>query len=379
MVAKAKLVEIERFSSRPQAETPSDGKEIEVQFNPESLKVALANENRGGNQPGGSSRQFVGSGSSKLTVELLFDTTVEGSDVRRKTEEVAYFVMAKQQADQNNQRTPPRVRFEWGTFIFEGVVDSMDEMLDYFSEEGVPMRATVSLNMSRDDIVFLFGQPGQAGGRGQGAGGGNGAPGTTPLEPARSGESLQSMAGRNGKSSDWKSIAAANDIDDPLRLPAGAMLDMNAGVGASVGGSVGVDAGASAGIGIGAAAGAGVGGGAEVGFSAGLGGGAGFSAGAGLGAGAGVGASAGIGGGIGAGVGVGGGVSAGAGVGGGIGASAGFGAGAGAGASASASASAGGSFGVGAGVGASAGLSGSASAGASAGGGFGAGVDIVED
>ena len=36
-------------------------------------------------------------------------------------------------------------RFEWGSFIFQGVVDSMDETLDYFSEEGVPLRATVSL------------------------------------------------------------------------------------------------------------------------------------------------------------------------------------------------------------------------------------------
>jgi hypothetical protein len=340
MVAKAKLVEIERFSSRPQAERPRDGKVVIVQFNPESLKVALANENRGGNQPGGSSRQFVGSGSSSLTIELLFDTTVEGSDVRRKTEQVAYFVMAKQQPNQNNQCTPPRVRFEWGTFIFEGVVDSMDETLDYFSERGVPMRATVSLKMSRDDIVFLFGQPGRAGARGQGAGGGGGAPGIVPLEPAGSDESVQSMAGRQGNSSDWKSIAAANDIDDPLRLPAGTMLDMNAGGAASGRGGVSIGAGAVSGVG------AGVGGGAEVGFSAGLGAGAGFSAGGGLSVGAsggsniGAGASAGV--------------------------SAGFDAGAGG------SVSTGGNVGVGASAGVSPGAS------ASAGGGFGAGIDVLE-
>jgi hypothetical protein len=343
MVEKAKLVEIERFSKRPQAKRPDDGKVVNVQFNPESLKISLSNENRGGNQPGGSSRQFVGSGSSKLSVELLFDTTVEGSDVRRKTEEVAYFVMAKQQANQNNQRTPPRVRFEWGTFIFEGVMDSMDETLDYFSEEGVPMRATVALNLSRDDIVFLFGQLEQASGRGQGAGGGRGAPGTTRLERARQEESVQSMAGRQGNSNDWKSIAAANGIDDPLRLPAGAMLNMNAGVGASVRGGVGVGAGASAGVDVGA----GIGGGAEVGFSAGLGGGVGLGAGASTSAGAGIGASAGISGGIGAGMGI----SAGAGDG----------------------VSVGGGFGAGVGAGASLGV------GVSAGGGFGAGVDVVED
>jgi hypothetical protein len=329
MVAKAKLVEIESFSSEPQAEKPGEG--IEVQFNPESLRIAMANENRGGDQPGGSSQQFVGSGTTKLTVELLFDTTVEGSDVRAKTKEIAYFVMPKEQADQNNKRTPPLVRFEWGTFIFEGVVNSMDETLDYFSEEGVPLRATVALNMSRDEIVFLLRQPGQARGRGEGASGGGSTPGTVPLEKARLGESVQSMAGLHGKSSAYKAIAAANKIDDLLRLPAGMMLDMNAGIGA------------------------------EAGFSAGLGGGAGFSADLGVGASASAGGAVGldvsISGGIGAEAGVGVEASASATVGGGIGAS--------------------GGIEAEAGVGASAGIG--AGAGASAGGGFGFGVDIVKD
>ena len=113
--------------------------------------------------------------------------------------------------------------------------------------------------------------------------------GTTPLTPAQDGDSIQQMAARNGNSGDWKSIAAANGLDDPFRLQAGALLDMNAGVsagisgGISAGASVGLSAGASAGAslsgGFGAAAGLSAGG--QVGFSAGLGGGAVFSAGAG--------------------------------------------------------------------------------------------------
>jgi len=219
-ITKAEIVEIQEFSQGGALSQAGD-KKVTVQFNPQSLKVALSNQNSGGDQPGGSSRQFVGSGSSKLTVELIFDTSDDGSDVRAKTQQVAYFVMAKEQADAENRRTPPRMRFQWGSFIFEGVIDSMDETLEYFSEEGVPLRASVSLGMSRDDIVFLFGSA-----RSGGAGKATGA--TSPLDAARPGDSIASMAARIGASADWKGIASANGIDDPLRLEAGARINLNA-------------------------------------------------------------------------------------------------------------------------------------------------------
>ena len=96
-ITKAEIVEIQDFSSGGALSQAGD-KKVTVQFNPQSLKVALSNQNSGGDQPGGSSRQFVGSGSSKLTVELIFDTSDDGSDVRAKTQEVGYFVMAREQA-----------------------------------------------------------------------------------------------------------------------------------------------------------------------------------------------------------------------------------------------------------------------------------------
>jgi len=35
------------------------------------------------------------------------------------------------------------------------------------------------------------------------------------------------LAARNGNSGDWRGIAIANNIDDPLRLRAGALIDLN--------------------------------------------------------------------------------------------------------------------------------------------------------
>jgi hypothetical protein len=279
MLAKAKLVEIKWDAKQQQAEKVNGDRDVEVHFNPETLKLSYANETKGGDQPGGGAKQFVGSGTSKLSVELLFDTTKDGSDVRKETQRVAYFIQAQEQRNPDNKRVPPGISFEWGSFIFRGIVDSMQESLEYFSEEGVPLRATVSLSLSRQDIEFLFGTARKAGGGAPGSGGATGAPGTAPLDPARPGDSVQRMAGRSGKSSDWKAIAAANGIDDPLRLSAGALLNMNVSAGASVGLGAGVGVGGGVGAAAGVGAGAGIGAGGAVGFSAGLGAGGGFGVG----------------------------------------------------------------------------------------------------
>lgn len=138
-ITKAELVEIKKFSGSSDSLSQAEqANKLVVQFNPQSLKLNLSNQNTGGDQPGGSSKQFVGSGLSKLALELLFDTSATGADVRAETQKVAYFVMAQEQEKKDDKRKPPNVRFQWGSFIFEGVIDSMDETLDYFSEQGVP-------------------------------------------------------------------------------------------------------------------------------------------------------------------------------------------------------------------------------------------------
>jgi hypothetical protein len=352
-LAKAVIYEVKWSPDNPTPQKVS-GAGVTVQFNPDSLKLTYANENKSGNSPGGSASQYVGSGTTKLAVQLLFDTSQTDSDVRYWTAKIGYFLKPKTQSNQSNKKVPPGMCFEWGSFSFAGVADSMQETLEYFSESGTPLRATIALGISRMDIVLPdnLPAPGQPTPAGQ--------PGTTQLTPTQSDKSVPQMAAASGNSANWKSIAAASGIDDPLHVSAGTMLNINAGAsvgvganvgvsaGIGVGGTVGVGAGGGVGIGIAAGAGASAGGAASVGFSAGLGAGVGFSAGASAGISAGGGISGGIGGGIsgGAGIsgGIGGGVSAGAGISGGIGAGAGA------------------SGGIGGGIGASAGVSDGASA-----------------
>ena len=274
-LTKAEIREISWDSSQQAQEINSD-KTVKVQFNPETLKVNFSNQKSGGDQRGGSAVQFVGAGTTKLALELWFDVTAplpeaeeDVDDVRRLTQKVAYFITPKQVEGENDKWIPPGVRFIWGTFLFDGVLDSLDENLEYFSEEGKPLRASISISLSRQEIQFEFGNQ-QAPGLSS-----EGMAGTTPMQQAKAGDTVQDMAGRAGKAGDWKSIAAANGIENPRKLAAGALVNLSAGVKVGGGASAGLSAGASVGlsvgasVGLGAGASAGLGAGRSAGLSAG--------------------------------------------------------------------------------------------------------------
>ncbi|HEX2078384.1 MAG TPA: hypothetical protein VHG08_11765 [Longimicrobium sp.] len=256
-LARAKLIELnQEFTAEKDG-----GEQVEVQFNPESLKVTFANQlvqPQGGDQAAGNAgRQFVGAGTTKLALQLWFDVTAMEKDpvddVRRLTQKVIYFMTPQKSDADPDKLAPPGVRFQWGSFLFDGMVEGMEETLEFFSPDGKPLRANMSLTLSQQKILEATFQ-------------GDGrvplAPGQTPLKSAKEGDSLQGMAGKSGKG-DWQSIAAANGVEDPLRMSPGQLVNLNAGVrvggGAGMGGSIGFSAGASFGAVMGGGAGAGAG------------------------------------------------------------------------------------------------------------------------
>lgn len=238
-LCKAKLIELQE-----DLETPLDGgKKIDVQFNPDSLKVTYANEVKqpeGGDQAAGTAgRQFVGAGTTKLALTLWFDVTSMTEnpvdDVRRLTKDVIFFMTPKE-SDDPTKFTPPGTCFQWGSFIFNGMVEAMEETLEFFSPDGKPLRASMSLTLSQQKIlVSKFDTANTAKARA----------GQRPFASAKQGDSLQNMAGAAGKGGDWQSIASANGIEDPLRLSAGAMIDLNAGAKISGGFGASANVGAS--------------------------------------------------------------------------------------------------------------------------------------
>jgi len=241
-IAKAQLIEIDLSTG----ETKPDGKTISVQFNPESLKVSFANQivppQGGGDQSGSAAMQFVGAGTTKLALTIWFDVTAleDGentkNDVRMLTEEVAYFITPKENGASPPKFIPPGVRFLWGTFQFDGLMDSMEESLEYFSNDGRPLRASVGFSLSQQKIQFIRGNNATGGRRPPPApnapvgapGSGRAGAGTNPLTPAPAGASLQAMAEAAGLGAQWQEVAAANGVANPRVMAAGQLIDLNA-------------------------------------------------------------------------------------------------------------------------------------------------------
>jgi len=236
-LVKAELHEIDL--NKPQERAKS---KFAVQFNPETLKVSLSNqiqtpEGGSGDQKGGSAQQFVGAGTTKLTVQLWFDVNApqkgtQIKDVRKMTQNVAKLITPAQDPKDKKKFLPPGVRFIWGSFQFEGIMESFEENLEFFSDEGIPLRASVTINLTQQRIdQYKFNETKSKEKK---------LPGTRPLTAAPSGSNVQSLASGAGKGDDWQSVAAANGIENPRNLQAGMLLDMNAKIGVSggIGGNV---------------------------------------------------------------------------------------------------------------------------------------------
>ncbi|SPF55601.1 conserved hypothetical protein [Candidatus Sulfopaludibacter sp. SbA4] len=278
------------------------GTPLTVHFNPTSLVYSV--ENSVSQQSGNPKKaQYVAQFSGKLTMDLQFDTTDNGSDVRTYTNQVALFMQASANASAAAQnaappsansgsssgpppKAPPVLQFQWGTYIFQGIMDSFKETIDFFSADGVALRALVSIGLSRQDQVFDEGAnlsgPTSAG----------------SLVPTSSSDSALSAATRGGDPNAARQLGTANGLDS-LRFTGGAPLQVGGGgvqlnppaafvtppsisasaglslglsAGVSVGGSVGISVGGSAGVSAGISAGGSVGisVGGSVGISAGV-------------------------------------------------------------------------------------------------------------
>jgi hypothetical protein len=252
---------------------------IDVHFNPASLVYTVENKSpQTSSSP--KKRQFVAQFSGKLTMDLQFDTTSTGDDVRSITAQVAKFMEpsanATHAADEANKKNPtqpahavPVLLFEWGSYKFNGIMESFKETIDLFSPEGVALRALVSIGLARQDWVFDeqadFSKP---------------ATTSTILPPG----SAEEAADKGGDQRATRQLATDNGQESmrfgngkPLVVNAAARLNppvafvsasasAGAGLGASTSASAGFGGNAGGGIGIGGAAGIGFGGGAGVGI-----------------------------------------------------------------------------------------------------------------
>lgn len=226
-----------------------------VQFNPASLEYSLSNEfdtSSNNNSP----RQFVKKTSGKLTMSLVFDTTLDGSDVRIQSEKISKLMQPSPHA---GKKFAPKVEFAWGTYRFRGVVEQYKETIDFFSASGIPLRASINLTLASQDVEFQSSKNPSTGMDANLTP----EPVTAPTEA-----SPTKVAQQSGDSRGARDVASSNGCAS-LRFSGGAGLTVGGGI--SLAAAADFSVGGGAGLSLGGGLGAGIGGGISLGAGASLG------------------------------------------------------------------------------------------------------------
>jgi hypothetical protein len=200
------------------------GQRIPCLFNPSEISVGRRNNWASEPMPGkGVSRlRYAGAQSGWLQVELVFDTTADGTAVTKHTGAILKLMDVDTSLPGSDETThnarPPFVTFHWGDLhSFKAVVTDLQLVFTYFSASGVPLRARMGLTMQQYEESQAFGPQNPT----------SGTPRPHRVHRVQPGETLDRIAARYyGDSTRWRSLASANNIEDPLAMRPGALLSV---------------------------------------------------------------------------------------------------------------------------------------------------------
>ena len=142
-----------------------ESRAIALDFNPETLTLKVSGgEQKDKGRRGRQQVQNVGASKATLSFECVFDSTrprdsgggggsggEEMLDVRTRSKPIADLL---QVFGSGREQAPRRVQFRWGTLIFNGVISSHQEVFDYFSPSGVPLRSKVQLTLTEQEFRY---------------------------------------------------------------------------------------------------------------------------------------------------------------------------------------------------------------------------------
>ncbi|MCX8131159.1 MAG: LysM peptidoglycan-binding domain-containing protein [Clostridia bacterium] len=190
-----------------------DGVSIPVMFNPSEYQLQRTNNYAEIKVPGCDTTQiqFVQGDAQTLSVELFFDTSSQGFDVRSYTDQIVKLTKINPDTGE-----PPTLLFWWGTLVFSCIMTSVSHKYEYFDALGQALRARLSVTLKGYDYLEQFGDQMKV----------------SPLSNLKglvfkSGDTLQSLAGKEYKDTGkWRKIAEANKINNPLTIRPGTRLNI---------------------------------------------------------------------------------------------------------------------------------------------------------
>lgn len=168
--------------------------------------------------------QYIHGESSTLSLSLYFDTT-EGLaggqnqwDKESGQKPVTNYTkqIVKLAAIDGKLHRPPMVEFSWGNLNFKGVITSVSQTFNYFSKDGIPLRAKLDLEItSTGEPSAVKQSPFES-------------PDRTKYRTITAGMTLWQLAREEyGDGEGWKEIARANGILNPLDVRPGDVIKVN--------------------------------------------------------------------------------------------------------------------------------------------------------
>jgi nucleoid-associated protein YgaU len=189
------------------------GEKAEVIFNPAEYSLQKGNQFASAPLPGLSNPvlSFVNGDADILSMELFFDTYTNrgGSDVRDETKKIARLLDIDPTI-----HAPPPVRFVWGPLSFRAVIERLTQRFTMFREDGVPVRATLSVTFKEYKTIEeqLSERPTES------------SDWTKRRVVADQDRLCLIAAIEYGDPAVWRVIAEANEIDNPRLLVPGQEL-----------------------------------------------------------------------------------------------------------------------------------------------------------
>ncbi len=193
---------------------------LPCQFNPQSFSVRRSVSWHGRHTPFKNSPEMSYHGSHAATCELdlFFDTSDTGSDVRAYTNQLLMMTMKGGGGPLTTLTVskPPRILFAWGKFeLFTAVITELDINYVLFLGDGTPIRARVHVELTQNDLDDNSKPPQNP---------------TSRTDPRKTrivqvGERLDNIANEEyGHPSYWRMLAEANNLNHVEALKAGQIL-----------------------------------------------------------------------------------------------------------------------------------------------------------
>ena len=200
------------------------GARVPCLFNPETITVGRSNNWAAEPMPGQGvpKLRYAGAQSGRMHLDLVFDTTNDGTAVTAYTGKILALMDIDKDLPGTNEASsnarPPTVTFHWGDLhSFPAVVSNLNLTFTYFSSTGIPLRAHMSLDLQQYEASQAFGPQNPT----------SGTPRPHRVHRVQPGETLDRISARYyGDSTKWRLLARANGIEDPLSVRPGSLLSV---------------------------------------------------------------------------------------------------------------------------------------------------------